>query len=349
MFQNIKVDVIYYKTGTDFEMEFNLSGCCRMRLLTYKAPDRKVLVSQLARAVSRSRIIIIAGSLFGDEGIIKTSAAAIGRNITVADNKQFGIDGDDKIEIIENSVPLVTKNGIFGGCIIEQGPQTLILLSDNKNIRKNIMKNLIHPYVQEVCASELTEHGTVSNTDETDTIPDETTEEPQVTMDDTDETEYDEEDIELVIDDEENDQYYDFEQEDVKLASEMVMEDEEYFDQALKSSEEGLQDVMTGSDELIFEDEDFDETSPDAEIINRAYLDNQMDAYIDASDYIVDEEGENAVPTFVGWGINLPIIIVAVILLIVGIILFYCIFLVPGKQGIATSQYLKELFNTLFG
>ena len=30
MFQNLKVDVIYYKTNTDFEMEFNLCGCCRM-------------------------------------------------------------------------------------------------------------------------------------------------------------------------------------------------------------------------------------------------------------------------------------------------------------------------------
>ena len=37
----MKVDVIYYKTNTDFEMEFNLCGCCRMRLLTDKAPDRK--------------------------------------------------------------------------------------------------------------------------------------------------------------------------------------------------------------------------------------------------------------------------------------------------------------------
>ena len=52
MFQNVKVDIIYYKTNTDFEMEFNLCGCCRMRLLTDKSPDRKTAVHSLARAVS---------------------------------------------------------------------------------------------------------------------------------------------------------------------------------------------------------------------------------------------------------------------------------------------------------
>ena len=39
MFQNVKVDIIYYDTSTDFELEFNLCGCCRMRLLTDKTDD----------------------------------------------------------------------------------------------------------------------------------------------------------------------------------------------------------------------------------------------------------------------------------------------------------------------
>ena len=77
MYQNIKVDIIYFKTPTDFEMEFNLSGCCRMRLLTDKAPDRKTLVNQLVRAVSRSRIIMLVGSLFNEDNIIKIVSEAI--------------------------------------------------------------------------------------------------------------------------------------------------------------------------------------------------------------------------------------------------------------------------------
>ena len=47
MFQNLKVDVIYYKTNSDFEMEFNLCGCCRMRLLSDKTPDKKTMIMSL--------------------------------------------------------------------------------------------------------------------------------------------------------------------------------------------------------------------------------------------------------------------------------------------------------------
>ena len=142
MFQNIKADVIYYKTNTDFEMEFNLCGCCRMRLLTDKSPDRKTLVNHLVRAVSRSRVIMITGALFGEEGLIKTCSQAINRSLEKLDTKQYSISGEEEIEILKDSIPLVSSDGIFGGCIIEQGPQTLILLSENKDIRKNIMQNL---------------------------------------------------------------------------------------------------------------------------------------------------------------------------------------------------------------
>ena len=149
MLQNIKVDIIYYLTNTDFEMEFNLCGCCRMRLLTDKASDRKGFINMLSRAVSRSRIIIACGGLFSETGLIQTVAQAVGRPLEVADNKAYGIKDNSEIKIISGSIPLVTPEGYFGGCIIESGPQTIILLSESRNIRKSIMQNLIHPYIEE--------------------------------------------------------------------------------------------------------------------------------------------------------------------------------------------------------
>ncbi len=150
MLQNIKVDVIYYLTATDFEMEFNLCGCCRMRLLTDKAADRKGFVHMLSRAVSRSRVIICCGPLFGEAGLIAGISAAIGRPLEKVDNKAYGINGEDEIQIIKGSLPLVTSNGIFGGCIIESGPQSIILLSESKGIRKTLMTSLIHPYIEDI-------------------------------------------------------------------------------------------------------------------------------------------------------------------------------------------------------
>lgn len=150
MVQNLKVDVIYHLTASDFEMEFNLCGCCRMRLLSDKTTDKKSFIKALARGVARSRVIIACGPLFNSDGLISTVATAIGNGLTLCDNKTYGINGDEPIHIINGSTPLVTPNGYFGGCIIESGPQTIILLTENKAFRKAIMQNLIHPYIEEI-------------------------------------------------------------------------------------------------------------------------------------------------------------------------------------------------------
>ncbi len=144
---NIKVDIIYYNIGTDFEMEFNLCGCCRMRLLTDKVQNRNEFTQSLSRAVSRSRIIMACGPLFGETGLINTVGVVTGIGTELLDNKSYGVETDDEIPILKGSTPLVTSDGIFGGCIIENGPQTIILLSESKTLRKQIMKDLIHPYI----------------------------------------------------------------------------------------------------------------------------------------------------------------------------------------------------------
>ena len=150
MVQNLKVDIIYHQTPSDFELEFNLCGCCRMRLLSDKTSDKKSFIKALARDVARSRVIIGTGPLFGDEGLIALVARAIGSTLCACDNKTYGINSDDVIKIINGSTPLVTPDGYFGGCIIESGPQTIVLLTENKSFRKLIMQNLIHPYIEEI-------------------------------------------------------------------------------------------------------------------------------------------------------------------------------------------------------
>ncbi|MBQ6848073.1 MAG: hypothetical protein IJO62_04075 [Clostridia bacterium] len=348
MFKNIKVDIIYYKTPTDFEMEFNLSGCCRMRLLTDKAPDRKTLVNQLVRSVSRSRIIMIAGALFGEEGIIETASKAISRPLVKINNNQFSINGDDEIQIIENAIPLVSSDGIFGGCIIEQGPQTLILLSENKNIRKNIMQNLIHPYVKEVCAGELTS----SEIEHTLTEPINLEEEP-VPQELTKVEECHAEQVEDVSGEDE---------------AEIEAEVEEDNSQEASDENESLQFEESLVNELIIDDDDDD--LPDVVTPNPAELENSQDLVVDvtskrifkfkkqekneykdfgneAEAYITDDEVDTR-PRLLR-GINLPIILLTLLLFAVVLVLCYSIFVVPANEGISTGEYLKEIFETLFG
>lgn len=151
MIGNIKVDVVYFSKSSDFEMEFNLCGCCRMRLLTEKGDStKKTFVENLAVAANRSRIIIACGPVEGDGNIIETTATAIKAPITQVYNKDFGIASETPAEIITGALPLVSSSGVFGGCVIESGPQSIILISDDKAVRKNLMKNLIHPYIEEL-------------------------------------------------------------------------------------------------------------------------------------------------------------------------------------------------------
>ena len=155
MLYNLRSEILYYKSNSDFELEFNLCGCCRMRLLTDKPNNKKAFVYSLARAVSRSRIILIAGPIFGEENTIEIVAQALGTETEIVNNEAYNISSDDEISIIKGSIPLVASDGAFGGCIIESGPQTMILLTDNRNLRKTLMSNLIHPYITDLYAAEL--------------------------------------------------------------------------------------------------------------------------------------------------------------------------------------------------
>lgn len=150
MIKNIKVDIVYFMTATDFEFEFNLGSCCHMRLLNDKAKDKKTFVNSLARAVSRSQIIICCGPLFGEDGLIATAAAAISHDLKTVDNAEYGIASQSNVQIIAGGVPLVTPEGYFGGCVIESGNQSIILLTENRTVRKSIMKTLIHPYIEDM-------------------------------------------------------------------------------------------------------------------------------------------------------------------------------------------------------
>ena len=327
MFQNIKVDIIYYKTPTDFEMEFNLSGCCRMRLLTDKAPDRKVLVNQMVRAVSRSRIIIVSGTLFGEDSIIETCSKAIGKPLAEIDNKQFGIDSDENISVIKDSVPLVSKEGIFGGCIIEQGPQTLILLTENKSIRKGIMQNLIHPYIQEIVASELVEKEEPAKepveeiTEEPaeeiqEDITDTAEELPQESEEETGETEETPEPVNQLIPDDE----------DFQIAATSEKPQEDY------DKTENIQDLYVETDKK-----------------GRGF--KKADSYYtdyDSEGYITEQFDED-IPKKRDRGLNISILVLSVVLLLVVAVLCYCIFAVPQSEGVSAGAYLKETFNTLFG
>lgn len=356
MLQNIKVDIIYYLINTDFEMEFNLCGCCRMRLLTDKASDRKSFINMLSRAVSRSRIIIACGGLFSGTGLIHTVAQAVGKPLETASNAEYGIKGDSEIKIISGSIPLVTPEGYFGGCIIESGPQTIILLSENRNIRKSIMKNLIHPYIEEFsmnAASESAARGVhesaqivpkaesvpeVPNADISDNLP----EMPETTV----ETESGESESESATEENESSEI---------TPEEDVVPDTENFD---TPAEETENPNKPDTFEFVFEDDGSDEepirfSAEETEIPmhlvpermkpgKTGYYDIEYKSQESDSLFLSgDEDSEHKKSR----SYAVPVIILAFILVMLLLVLVYFLVIVPISGGYTIPQY----FNSLFG
>ncbi len=328
MIQNLKVDVIYHLTPSDFEMEFNLCGCCRMRLLNDKTNDKKSFVRALARDVARSRVIMACGPLFGADGMISIVATAIGNGLSICDNKTYGIKGDDEIHIINGSTPLVTPDGYFGGCIIESGPQTIILLTENRAFRKSILQTLIHPYIEEIsyiptktvltqpAEEEPTEFETAVN--ETETYLSEVDEydnNPQVEEIETLPVEQDEHNIEFVMDGEST-------------------EDE--------SKEETQTPKIDSNYNLMYT-----EVEKPAEIKSRysePYVPSESDKMFisEREDDVAEDKRkkDNKVKNM-----NITIVLLVMLLTLAVLAVLYLLVLRPMTMGVDVSEYVKEIFG----
>ncbi len=382
MLYNLRSDIIYYKTNSDFELEFNLCGCCRMRLLTDKPSSKKAFVHSLARAVSRSRVILIAGALFGEESTIKTVAQALGTETEIANNAEFNIISDDEIEIIKGSVPLVSADGLFGGCIIESGPQTMILLTDNKTLRKTLMTTLIHPYIAELYAAESTNKEEPTPTPQE---PDAIQEEPEfetegLILDEN--TVFDEALPETLTDD------LDLEDEAAEAllgghdtsidADKLILEeasDEDAFDNSIdtnelileeadsESTEENPQEIDT--DSIIMDtDENEKHAFPEeyTTTFNQFVFDNEIDKkgqkaeqrnipqndflYLDDNGDMFNDSEEETAPK--SSRLNIATLIVTAILLLAIIAICYCIFAVAGSEGVSPTEYIQTIWQTVF-
>ena len=146
----IKADIIYYDSASDFELEFNLCGCCTMRLLSDKPKDASAFLHSLSRAVSRSQLIFAVGKDDGENALLPNLCSAIGYKLLPRDLSALGIEGE--VLLPEDAIPLVSTDGRLGGCVIECGPQVIITLTDDRELRRIICKELVHGYVRDLAA-----------------------------------------------------------------------------------------------------------------------------------------------------------------------------------------------------
>ncbi len=380
MLYNLRSDIIYYKSGSDFELEFNLCGCCRMRLLTDKPSNKKTFVHSLARAVSRSRVILITGPLFGEDNTIEIVSQALGTTTEVVNNKAYNIASDDEIEIIKGSLPLVSDDGSFGGCIIESGPQTMVLLTDNKTLRKSIMSNLIHPYISELYTAEMQGNSKTATSASAVTPVSEETADAELIIENVEipEASHEEstDEFSLVLEsDVEEWRNNDLQPEDIIIES-VESQVEEYapvndinIEDLFPSSPELAEPARTIDEKIneaniVLDGEEYEngdlpeeyEKNFDNLIISSETEEEQPEKHSNPNNEFrfLDDEGEiigerETIFENRKSGLSIATIIFTVILLLAIITLCFCIFTASTSEGMAPSEYIRSVWQTLFG
>lgn len=105
-----------------------------------------------------------------------------------------------------------------------------------------------------------------------------------------------------------------------------------------------------GNDAYITDDEESDfYIAP--EKLRRSHTRRNNELYAPDADenryYHIDDEQPELPRSF--FKENLALIIVLAALLIITAVLCYCIFVVPAKSGVASGEYLRNIFDTLLG
>ena len=148
---SVKVEFIYYNENGDPRLEFGLNGNFTTRVLSSYCSEDKEYLYALKKAVSRNTIIIVVGGFRDDGHLMKVTALSIGRKIESYDfvGMGYGKVANAPDLLPEKCLPLVDKEGQFAGILLESGPQSIIMLSENNPNKSFIIKEYISPYVEE--------------------------------------------------------------------------------------------------------------------------------------------------------------------------------------------------------
>lgn len=147
---DVKIDVIYFCEESDLKMEFGLHGKYPLRLLSNKTTDEKTFINALKKAVQRSEIIITVGGFLGEKNLPMLISRAISREPKEVDYERFKIRKTGrKIYLPRGAFPIVDSFGILLGCVIESGPQSIVMLSEDDTERSRLLSTIIVPYIEE--------------------------------------------------------------------------------------------------------------------------------------------------------------------------------------------------------
>ncbi len=326
MISNIKTELIYYNAPKDFAFEFNMNSACQMRLLTGVVSEPRDLLGALSKAVTRSRVIIIMSEI--NDSFISLIAQTIGFKTEVLDKASFGITSALCENLITNSVPLVSSDGVFGGFILESGPQSLIAITPDRNTRTELMNSFVNQYLNDlsdyippVPAPEVYEEHYVPESVETENalINNQTEEQSN--------TEADFESAELEITEVDN------------THNEVIIEEAEIIENEVQENTDAFTASADTNEDVHISETTVDEGSTDI------FPDTEI--YFDADGNRQEETDQQPKITKKRNPINIPILILSIILCALIAFIVYSLFIEPTLNGVSIIDNIKDLFSFL--
>jgi len=166
MVPDLTLEVIYLNQPTDFKMEFELCVGSNVRFLSLPVKSHGEFLTAISKSVVRSRAIITVGSFNPLDKLYmpKIIAKATGYELQAVENEKFGISSEKSIFLPKNSLPLLDAEGNLGGCVLENNDQAIIMLTSDKELRHNIVKNLVCPYLKLFAGKKTNEFNNVVST-----------------------------------------------------------------------------------------------------------------------------------------------------------------------------------------
>ena len=150
MVPDLTLEVIYLNGTTDFKMEFDICGCANIRFLSHITHSRAQFLAALSKGVVRSRVIIVVGSFnpLDADYLPSIISKATGFVEKTVDTTAYNMPLDTEYALPERAIPLITKGGVLGGCVLENNDQSIIMLTADRDIRHELLSFLVCPYLK---------------------------------------------------------------------------------------------------------------------------------------------------------------------------------------------------------
>ncbi len=142
------VELIYFAVDGNAALEEKLGTLADVTVRS--GEDRRGFLTQLAKAVSQSKIILVIGSV---TDLIGALSRGLGLPLEKVDWSQFGINNDNDISLPKGALPLILGRGIHG-MILESGDQCIIAADSDEATVDRLFDTYIAPYLQALAPSD---------------------------------------------------------------------------------------------------------------------------------------------------------------------------------------------------